>query len=390
MHPRDGTLRAYQVDSLPLEERERLERHLKGCPRCQARALQLEQRRRFVHTRMKHLQTLTVEPSASSSAKLMAFQKRISRKEKEHMIRSPKWRPVWIAFIMLMAAALALSFPQVRAVANNFLGLFRVERVQVVPVDMPLSPTDKLSETTLQNLEQFFAQQVNFEDGGDSVSVSTVEEARALVGFEVRLPAFLGEPTELRVQPGGQVTFYLDVALANAILEELGQKDVRLPDSVNNAPVEVVVSDAVFAAYGTCYDEFIAPEAVDESTPARPIPLNADQCTTLLQMPSPTISAPPELNLTLLGEAYLQILGMSRQEAESFARLVDWTSTFVIPIPRYSAQHRELEVDGVVGTYIKYQGELRYVLIWVRQGIIYALSGQGGSELAQDIANSMK
>lgn len=389
MHPRDGTIRAHLDRQLSVPEQNRLEEHLSKCARCLARLQRIEQQTRFVRSQMVHLESKHA-PWTSPGGALSELKDRIPRKEKEPMLRKTKWRPLWVGLSIALAIALAMSFPQVRAVANNFLGLFRVERVQVVQVEVPPFTESQLSETTLTNLEQFFADQVTFEGGGDSIPVKTVEEASALAAFEVRLPTSLGDPVELRVERGGRVTFQIDVELANAILAELGQKEVRLPESVNNATVEVVIPDVVFAAYGTCFTASAEPEAVDEATPVPAVPLDDYNCTTLIQMPSPTVNAPEELNLIQLGEAYLQILGMSREEAQSFARNVDWTSTFVIPIPRYSTQYRDLEVDGVLGTYIKYEGEYSYLLIWVRQGIIYALSGQGGAEVAQDIANSMR
>ena len=46
-----------------------------------------------------------------------------------------RYARVWTALAVIAVLALALSFPQVRAAANSFLGLFRVEKV-TVPVDL--------------------------------------------------------------------------------------------------------------------------------------------------------------------------------------------------------------------------------------------------------------
>jgi hypothetical protein len=111
-----------------------------------------------------------------------------------------------------------------------------------------------------------------------------------------------------------------------------------------------------------------------------------------MQVPSPAVSAPPDLDLTQVGEAYLQLFGMGAEEAASFARTVNWTTTFVVPLPRYGADYEEVQVDGVNGTLIYDYGIANeyYTLIWVKDGFIYALNGWGGRSAAMKIAGSIQ
>jgi len=84
---------------------------------------------------------------------------------------------------------------------------------------------------------------------------------------------------------------------------------------------------------------------------------------------------------------------MSASDAAQLASTVDWTTTFVIPIPRYGTQYREVAVDGVQGTLIQQDmgpEYSSYLLLWVKDGIVYALSGTGNVEKAVKIANSLK
>jgi hypothetical protein len=83
---------------------------------------------------------------------------------------------------------------------------------------------------------------------------------------------------------------------------------------------------------------------------------------------------------------------MTPEEAASFASNVDWTSTFVIPVPRYSSTNEEVQVDGVTGTLIKYreEGGQAYLLLWVKDGIVYALGGPGKGNDALQVAASLK
>jgi hypothetical protein len=50
-------------------------------------------------------------------------------------------------------------------------------------------------------------------------------------------------------------------------------------------------------------------------------------------------------------------------------------------------------VDGVQGTFIQPSGESRadqYLLMWVKDGVVYALTGPGNLRTALSIADSLK
>jgi hypothetical protein len=99
------------------------------------------------------------------------------------------------------------------------------------------------------------------------------------------------------------------------------------------------------------------------------------------------------LDLSLIGQAYLQLLGMSQEQAAHFANNVDWTTTFVIPIPTGSAHYSDVVVDGVPGTLIEQDNQSpdpQYMLLWIKDGIVYALTGPGDANTALLIGNSLK
>jgi hypothetical protein len=84
---------------------------------------------------------------------------------------------------------------------------------------------------------------------------------------------------------------------------------------------------------------------------------------------------------------------MSREEAAAFTSTVDWTSTLVVPIPRNAAINEQVVVDGVTGTLIQRSSEEgpQFALLWVKDGIIYAISGLGtNSQQAVEMANSLR
>ena len=114
----------------------------------------------------------------------------------------------------------------------------------------------------------------------------------------------------------------------------------------------------------------------------------------LAQVPSPTVDAPPDLDVAALAELGLQFTGMTADEARTFSQNVDWTSTLVVPIPRNAADYEQVSVDGVTGTLVYRTADdgvpPRYLLMWVKSGIIYALSGYGDSAEALQLANTIQ
>ena len=83
---------------------------------------------------------------------------------------------------------------------------------------------------------------------------------------------------------------------------------------------------------------------------------------------------------------------MSPAEADEFTSTVNWTSTLLVPIPRNASVNEQVSVDGVTGTLIQRPSDdaPQFALLWVKDGIIYAISGLGtNSQQAIDMANSL-
>lgn len=293
-------------------------------------------------------------------------------------------RPAWVALALVALLAISLAFPPVQAVANSFLKLFRVEQVQVVPVDVERLAGEMQQSTQLEGL---FSNSVQVEERGEPQEVASAEEASARLGMPVRLPTTLEAQSKIMLQPGGSVTFTVDLELMRAVLQDMGRADIQLPDSLDGTVVKLDMPAGVVAMYGDCQMEERAVKDTDS-----PQAMDMPDCISFFQMPSPSVDAPPDLNVAQMGEIYLQVLGMTPEEAARFASNVDWTSTFVVPVPRYSSSNEDVQVDGVNGTLIKYRegGRQAFLLVWVKDGVIYALGGPGKGMDALQIAASLK
>lgn len=389
-HPSDGEIRAYQDQALSGHNRQRIEAHLGSCPDCQSRAAALSARASRTFAHLSSLESDSPEVQTSVRAARLRLAARLSEPEKENgnmwsKMTSRVSRPAWIALAVIAVLTISLAFEPVRAVANSFLGLFRVEQIKIVqisPGDLP----DQLGSSS--QLEKIFTEKVEIEERGEPQEVASVEEASRLAGIPVRLPSKIEGERVLVVQPGGSLSFNVDLELIEMVLADIGRSDIKLPRDLDGATVKLEIPSGVMAQFGECE---IDEEALGEFDPDDPSTQDREyECTTLMQMPSPTISAPPGLDMTRIGEAYLQVLGMSQEEAVRFARNVDWTTTFVIPIPRYGTEYKDVQVDGVTGTLIQHQYTDMYALMWVKDGTVYALSGPGNKAAALKIAGSMK
>jgi len=160
---------------------------------------------------------------------------------------------------------------------------------------------------------------------------------------------------------------------------------------VDGATISVSVPKAVTAAYGNC-PQPTSRDAAEANT--RKVTFGAfGNCTLLAQLPSPTVDTPPDLNISQLAEIGLQFTGMSAADAHQLSQSVDWTSTLVIPFPSNAGTYAQVSVDGVTGTLISRTGRGpggQYSLIWVKSGILYGLTGNGTSEQALALAQSIQ
>jgi hypothetical protein len=183
----------------------------------------------------------------------------------------------------------------------------------------------------------------------------------------------------------------IDLPKMQALLNEIGGTDLQLPSALDGAEVSMELPVAVVAAYGNCE---VSPEMIREARvdPDRPIP-DLSECITLIQFPSPEISAPPGLDIAEIGEVFLQLLGMTPEEAAQFSQSVDWTTTLVIPIPRDGTEYQDVFVDGVEGTLIMQSQRSEfphYLLVWIKEGVVYGLTGPGTAGSALEMADSLE
>ena len=388
MHLSDGEIRAY-LDQEDVEERAVI--HLKDCSECRERVDELSASSMSASQLLESLEPGEADLPKSGRQAYAMFENRFMMKENipvfERLFKR-KYRFAWVAVGVIAILAVGMLFPQVRAIGSSFLGLFRVEQFTIVQVD-PDQIEDQLGSSS--NFEYLLAEDVVVEEYGEAMEAADAAEASSLAGFQVRLPTAAPDVGELKVQPGAKVSMLVDLPKIQALLDEIGGADLQLPAMLDGAEVSMELPVAVGALFGVCEvtGEMMRTANAD---PDGPVPDLSD-CITLTQFPSPEISAPPGLDIASIGEIFLQLLGMTPEEAAQFSQSVDWTTTLVIPIPRYGTEYQEVFVDGVEGTLIMQSQRSEfphYLLVWIKDGIVYGLTGPGTAESALAIGNSLE
>lgn len=391
-HLNDGQLRAALDGELGPDE----SRHLESCPACLERKRQMHARSQATAAALTFLSP-TSSTSDNSDLDARAALARLRHRallQKENsmfkkMFASPALRYGAAAVLLL---ALLFSFPATRALADQLLNLFRVQQVTVVRVDYTGMQQLTGQGPIGQQVSALLSDSITMtHKPGKPTQATDAAQASQLAGFNVRLPQN-DTPSRISVTDSAAFTLRIDRTKAQALLDEAGRSDLVLPESVDGQDVSVSIPSGVSAAYGTCPEPRGEDGTADpEEGPGLPGRRYAD-CILFAQIPSPTVSAPADLDVAQLARIGLQFAGMDSDQAAAFTDSVDWTSTLVIPIPKNAATYEQLQIDGVTGTLIQRPADdaPQFSLIWVKDGIIYAIGGLGSnSDKAIQMANSL-
>lgn len=265
-----------------------------------------------------------------------------------------------VGLVSVLLLAVVFSFPSVRAAASDFLGMFRVQKFAAISV----------SPERLELLERLAEQELSpgsfeilDEPGEEKYPINSIEEGEALTRIDMRTISTLGEPEDIYVLDGGSGRLTVDLEGARAIMEAVGADPQLLPDSLDGKSVHVSISDLVRQEWS--------------------------DGTSLTQGESPYAEYPADVQPAVLGEALLQVLGVEPDAARSMAQSIDWTSTFLLPIPQGIATFSEVSVDGTTGAAMTAINEEPAVL-WHKDGKVHVLTGPKSIDELVALAGSLQ
>jgi hypothetical protein len=400
----ENSLRAYHDAELSAVQDAEIESHLATCATCAGRLREITATSERVQGRIESLGSVASEKNVDVHAALLRF-------KTEHGIATEsvplgaqlsvdslnqtnprtagwakRWRPVWIGAVAATILLCSLAFPFGRGLAQRFLGTLRVEKVQ--PVRLDFSALDG-NRPLQEMLRQMISDKVVVTADEKPQPASTAADASQLAGFSTHV---LGARTDApKFIVGGQHAFHMtiDRTRLQDIFDQAGRADLVLPATLDGANVSVNVPRSIMVEYGSCPEA--RPAGGTQPTPTQPRSGAWANCLALQEVPSPLVNMPSDLNLQQLAEIGFQLAGMSATQARNLGQTIDWKSTLVLPIPRFASSYSQVTVNGVQGTLIEGSGRRGpdYVLVWVKNGIIYGLVGHGDSSNAVALANSL-
>ncbi len=265
---------------------------------------------------------------------------------------------VWATLSVLILLVVVLSIPGVRAAASDFLGLFRVQKFAPISISSEqLAILSKVAQSGVYpgDIEMF-------DEPGPAEQVASLDDVKSETGWQALSPSKLSAPAEVYLIDGGSGRLTVDVENARALMRAAGADPDLIPDSLDDATVDVTVYTSVSQ--------------------------NWPDGTMLTQSPSPLVEYPDDVDTAALGEALLQALGMDSSQARRLSRTIDWTSTVLLPIPEAIASFNEVEIAGVAGIAFSSLDGQHSALLWQRDGMVYVLSGSEVDDLVE-IADSL-
>jgi Putative zinc-finger len=402
-----GILRAKLDGELHSPELEQVESHLANCAACRRELEEMSATAGRVQRVLDPLAPSPGEIPLDAASALARFRAQEAPAERPQLgagffgrMGGHRWTPAWGAAFAFALLAVAMSFAPVRSWGQRLLAMLRVEKVEVVPVTVPV-PDVQTQERASKMLGQLISDNVVVTMApGKPQDVASAEEASRLAGFQVRVLTARDDAPHFDVE--GEQAFHLTLNRdrLQSIFDELGRSDIQLPNSVDGAEVAVHIPKGVVVRYGSASDK-ATQDTIDQAGQAAKSgdfsavgQTDLKNFLVLAQIPSPTVSVPPSLNIAQVAEAGLELAGLSAEDAQDFVQSVDWTSTLVIPVPREGGTFQKEPVDGVEGTLISMPARGKrpagYSLIWIKNGIIYSLSGAGDASNSLTLADSLE
>jgi hypothetical protein len=284
-------------------------------------------------------------------------------------------RAVAAALVATLVLTGLVATPGGRAAAASFLGQFRSQRLQAVPLDTGQS--NQVGDVLAQLVDSgvFTGDPHQMAGFDEPAAVANVAEASRLVGFAVPAvdPSVLPRgvehtPRRILVSRALEARITFDRGRALAYLRNHGRPDAQLPERFDGTQLVVRVPAVVVQQF-----------AGRDGAPA------------VMVGKAGMIAVDTEGGASL-EELREVVLGLPGLPAETVARLRsigDWRNTLPIPVPADQVRTRPATVNGAEGLSFADQAGRLHALLWQRDGHIWGVGGVIGADEARDVADSL-
>lgn len=314
------------------------------------------------------LHTLRSDPSPLFKAQL---RERLRALEPAIDTRQDWPRRTLFAAAAVFVVAVLIAVPGVRASVSEFLALFRVVNFVAVPLD-----TNRLDRLQAEHLEigALIGEHVQVvQAAGPPVHVASVDQAAAAAGITLAVPQWLPDNTrviETSVMGERVVRVTADAVRLQQVMDLLGINDLAVPEGLHGQVVNLRVPPVVMIRYES-----------------------GNRRTRLFQALAPQVTLPRSVNVQALGEIGLRILGLPAREASQFARVIDWNSTLIFPVPPTARSFRQVTINGRLGVHIEHQPPNEsptHIVLWSTNDRVFALASIDHVEHVLAMAHSVR
>jgi hypothetical protein len=284
-------------------------------------------------------------------------------------------RAVAAALVATVVLTGLVATPGGRAAAASFLGQFRSQRFQAVPLDA--SQATKVGQVLdgLVTSGVFSGDPEQVADLGEPQVAADLAQAERIAGFAVPavdpsvLPAGVQHtPRRILVTRAREARITFDRDRALAWMAAHGRPGARLPERYDGTQLVVHVPALVVQQF-----------AGRDGGPA------------LLVGEAGTLGLDTEGGASL-EELREVVLGLPGLPAELVARLraiEDWRTTLPLPVPADQVSSRPVTVRGAEGLSFADQSGRLHALVWQRDGHIWGVGGVIGADEARGVADSL-
>lgn len=378
-----GALRAYLDGELPEADMPAVAAHLEACDECRARLDELK----ALDMRVGQSFTDVASDAPAADEAFARLRSGLPDVSKRAVAPTPIGRFTRVARSRrtsvggAIAAALLLAIllvPGVRAAASSLLQVFRAQ--SVVYVSVSPSRVQQLRSLNVDAHALFISEPTRIGAAPTAQQADSLRAASALAHFTAgTVTVFPSAPSSTTYSVMGPSAYQLQVNVKTVrqVLTTLGVTDVKIPDSLGAQPITVSLPASVQAQYsGNGYTA------------------------TLVEGTSPTVNLPQDVDLANLGQAVLEVYGMSPTQAQALSKQIDWRSTLVFPFPTGTSQIQQVNVNGALGALLDAsqdssgeRGTRDFVVYWQKGDHFYILQCQGnaiGETAVLAMADSVK
>ena len=363
-HLSDGMLRRIYDEPLALTASD--QGHYDGCAQCQVRFQSIANAAR---SSAVLLSVPSFEPQAAPA--LASLHRRIAQDARRPVPwyqrwldrNSPRMRPLATPAIAIALAAALITAIAVTGVAVQLLRVYEPNKVVAVQVSPSAFPAGLVLD---------YGEVKWLPAPPDPQVVSDAATAQRQTGLPLLLPASLPNAVSGSITYGvvphatGSLTF--DAARLQASAARRGVRVKPMPSSIAGSTLVVNAGPALIEAWGETNTQMQIPTLVIAQTR---VPTVDSTGATQAQIEDYLLSQP----------------GVPPEFAAELKAIKDPSTTLPIPIPKGFATTDTVQVNGVQGVLIK--AVLGAGVVWVKNGVIYAVGGQLTPDQVLAIATSL-